>query len=221
MTFSSDAETAMILPVPIAAGAGEDAVDFVALDGYRRFFDDLEHHFQEIARTPGLMGGFGLTSSEVLHVRHVGAFEASFVPHMGLWDRLDARFRIPANVWDHLPTYKSFGFVVFKLQSGKHQKAHPMAFSFPTRDPETLFFPTVHIHDGTVPEDALFDHTFYTQNHPRRDSSSTVPFWMPSVSPASKFLSVRRAHGLIDGSAICWQGALQGMSRNADTLVRI
>ena len=27
-------------------------------------------------------------------------------------------------------------------------RVHPMAFEFPTRSPDEIFFPTAHIHDG-------------------------------------------------------------------------
>ena len=40
ITFSSDEDTAMILPIPVASGATEDAVEFVALDDYPDFFRD-------------------------------------------------------------------------------------------------------------------------------------------------------------------------------------
>jgi hypothetical protein len=220
MTFTSTAETAMILPVPVTAGCGEDAVQFVALDRYRNLFDDLETPFQRMARDARWLGG-GLEAHAILHVRHVGAFEASVVPRIDLWDRLDARFRIPDEVWEQLPAYKSFGFVVFKLRSGTGLRVHPMALSFQTSEPGTLFFPTLHVHDGTVPAEAAFDHTFYTQNRPSPGKSSRVPFWMPSPEPASKFLSVRRTGGLVDGRELCFRASFTGTSQNTDTLVAI
>ena len=152
MTFTSDRQTAMILPIPTASGAPEDVVKFVTLDGYPDFFRDLERHFQQVwANTLTLGGG---PPSLSLKVHLVGAFEASFVPRIEDFDGLDARFRIPPQVWKQLPAYESFGFVVFKLQPGRRVGVHPMAFSFRTRDPETLFFPTVHVHDALVHEAA-------------------------------------------------------------------
>jgi hypothetical protein len=159
MTFTSNEETAMILPIPISTDAAEDAVEFVALDHYPNFFRDLEAHFQRVWANAKMLGGIG--PQVVLKVERVGAFEASFVPSIDLLDRLDARFRINRQLWNQLPQYASFGFVVFKLRPGNHVNVHPMAFSFRTRDPATLFFPTVHIHDGTVHEKVTFDHIFY------------------------------------------------------------
>jgi len=219
MTFSSDEDTAMILPIPVASGAAEDAVEFVALDDYPDFFRDLESHFQRMWSNAKLLGGMGPQAT--LKVEQVGAFEASFVPSMDLLNQLDARFRIPQQVWSQLPAYTSFGFVVFKLRPGKHVNVHPLAFSFQTRDPSTLFFPTVHIHDGTVHEEAAFDHIFYTQNEPTRARSWPTEFWMPSNEAAFRYLRVRRTHGLVDGNAPCFQASLVGAWRNSDILVRI
>lgn len=36
-------------------------------------------------------------------------------------------------------------------------------FEFPTRHPDRLFFPTLHIHDGAVKPFARFAHTLYAQ----------------------------------------------------------
>jgi len=43
MKFTSDEQTAMILPIPVASGAKTDAVQFVGLDHYPDFFRDLEN----------------------------------------------------------------------------------------------------------------------------------------------------------------------------------
>ena len=55
MTFSSDDQTAMILPIPAASAAADEAVEFVALDNYPDFFRDLERHFS--AASVGLYQG--------------------------------------------------------------------------------------------------------------------------------------------------------------------
>jgi hypothetical protein len=164
MTFTSDEQTAMILPIPVASGVGREPVEFIALDDYSRFFRDLETHFSHSRFTT--LGRITTRNFAPLKVQLVGAFEASFVPRMSDFDRLDDRFRIPHDVWKLLPEYDSFGFVVFKLRPGRHAKVHPMAFSFETRDPANVFFPTVHVHDGTFHDEADFDHVLYTQNKP-------------------------------------------------------
>ena len=72
-----------------------------------------------------------------LVVHEVGDFEASFVPGLGDFERLDPRFRIPRTVWDGLPAHQDSGFAVFKLKAST-RKVHPMAFEFPRRQPELL-----------------------------------------------------------------------------------
>jgi hypothetical protein len=59
---------------------------------------------------------------------------------------------------------------VFQLAPGK-VTVHPMAMTFPTRDPDRLFFPTVHVHDGRFHDTAKFDHALYFQ----RPSSAPEP----------------------------------------------
>ena len=76
----------------------------------------------------------------------VGDFEASFVPTVKDFNRLDARFQLPAELFAKMPDYQHFGFAVFKLKPGM-QTVQPMAFDFPAAKPGHLFFPTVHIHD--------------------------------------------------------------------------
>ena len=141
MNFSADAELAMILPLPVPKNAAEDAVQFINLASYPDFFTDLYEAFPR-PRTVS----FGLTASfsEPLEVVSVGSFDASFVPTITDFQRLDARFRLPSSVWQSLPAYQNYGFAVFKLKSGD-LTVHPMAFEFPTIEPTRLFFPTLHM----------------------------------------------------------------------------
>lgn len=215
MTFSSDDETAMVLPIPTAPGTPDDVVEFVALDDYPDFFRDLEVHFRHVWTNLKLLGAG--PPKVPLKVHFVGAFEASFVARIEQFERLDARFRIPQQVWRQLPAYKSFGFVVFKLRPGKRVAVHPMAFSFRTRDPKTVFFPTVHIHDMTLHETAAFDHVLYTQNQLARAWLGT--FWVPGDRAASRYLKVNRTQGLVDSDAPCFQMSVVGTFPNSDIVV--
>ena len=219
MTFTSDDQTAMILPIPTASGAPEDVVKFVTLDGYPDFFRDLERHFQQLWAKTLTLGGAPPSLSLKVHL--VGAFEASFVPRVEDFDRLDPRFRIPPQVWKQLPAYESFGFVCFKLQPGRRVSVHPMAFSFRTRDPETLFFPSVHVHDGLVHEEADFDHILYTQNKPVRRSSWPRAVWVTDGKAASQYLKVARTNGLVDKDVPCFQMSVVGSFPNRDVVVPI
>ncbi len=78
-------------------------------------------------------GSRGKTDSKVLEVKKVGKFDASFVPAIKDFSRMDERFRLPMGVWDKLPMYKEYGFAVFQLMKEEKgaQKVHPMAFEFP------------------------------------------------------------------------------------------
>ena len=149
MAVDTKAVNAMVLPLPTAREAreaGEKAVEFVSLEGNPGFFGDLDGLF-----TPALSEAGSLSLGAPLAVQKVGAFEASFVPSAADFGRLDPRFRLPPGIWRGAPDSLDYGFAVFQLSAGRG-RIHPMALRFTTRDPETLFFPTLHIHDGNVQE---------------------------------------------------------------------
>lgn len=213
MTLAAAEELAMILPLPVPPRPREDAVRFIALDGYRDFFADLKKGFPEpVSRGGWLANGLApAPASQALRVVDVGDFEASFVPTVDDFDRLDDRFRLPRGIWDALPAHHDFGFAVFKLKRGR-SRVHPMAFEFPRRDPERLFFPTVHIHDGAVHPTAHFDHALYCQG-------DAEPGWRESTGAARTFVDVARAKGIVDGAAPAYLRELHGTHANVDHYV--
>ncbi len=164
LSLATKREVAMILPIPVRQGSGEDALTFLNLENYRWIFSDLEACF------PSPIGKAPVIASEpetgffrrTLKVVSVGAFDASYVPTQADFSRMDKRFRLPDDVWSKLPGYRDFGFAVFKLKKGKTE-VHPMAFHFPSARPKSLFFPTLHIHDGEIHSEEEFDHTLYAQ----------------------------------------------------------
>lgn len=158
MSLDTDAKVAMILPIPVPIRTAEDAVEFNDFSDKPDFFEKLDDLFPSM-RSKGLKSRspeFGLK------VHSVGAFEASFSPSRKDMSRLDERFKLPDATWDSLPDYADWGFVVFKLAEGRAER-HPMAFSFPTRFPSKTYFPTTHVHHGTIPEKEVYDHTLYAQ----------------------------------------------------------
>jgi hypothetical protein len=170
MRYSSEVDVAMILPLPTPGSSPEDAVFFIDISGYGSFFQEMESGFppEPVEQYEGLAlsaMGTGDGSQRILAVHDVGSFEASFVPTQEDFSRLDPRFRLPEGVLDRLPMYRDYGFAVFKLKPGRLEP-HPMAFHFPRRNAGELYFPTVHVHDGTVPEKAKFDHLLYCQPAP-------------------------------------------------------
>jgi hypothetical protein len=95
-----------------------------------------------------------------------------------------------------------------------------MAFSFRTRDPQSIFFPTVHVHDSTVHQMADFDHFLYTQNFPGPRSLPRT-FWTPGNRVASEYLDVARTAGVVDGRLPFYQMTVVGSFPNADIVVPI
>ncbi|RYE77062.1 MAG: hypothetical protein EOO74_07500 [Myxococcales bacterium] len=171
MHYRAAGELAMILPLPVPPGSGEDAVRFIDLSGHPSFFADLEQCFRTRRAACAAPGG---SPASLLRVHDVGSFEVSFVPTLADFARLDPRFRLADDVATALPHGADRGFVVVQLREREGQ-LHPIAFDFPTCRPDHLFYPTVHVHDGTVPDHADFEHTLYAQHRDAR------PFlrWQP------------------------------------------
>jgi hypothetical protein len=237
MNVAAVSDVAMILPVPVPPGADEDALRFISLEGYENFFEDVERAFPPL---PAASGAVDLGASDhraTLKVHEVGDFIASFVPTRADFDRVDPTFRLSDSVWSALPDYSDYGFAVFQLKDlqqrpkgfwprllGRTLPAtpktiHPMAFEFPRREPEQLYFPTVHVHDGVVHETAKFDHTLFAQVPAGRAIDQTE--WYPSFSPLGTFVDSNRAGDLIHPEAICCKRSIFGNHPNEDTLVPI
>jgi hypothetical protein len=231
MSLELTEELAMILPLPVPASSAEDAVRFIDLSGYGAFFRDLAKGFPElVSRGKGRFAPQSRAAPvPTLRVHDVGDFEASFVPAVKDFARLDARFRLPEATWDALPAYADWGFAVFKLRSGvrrgffaRFRKAddrrsfHPMAFEFPRRDPGALFFPTVHVHDGQVHHEARFDHTLYLQGDDGWDEKLD---WERSADPAGRFVRCERAQSIVAPQAPMWRQVVGGAGKNRDVVV--
>lgn len=213
MKYRAKDDLAMVLPIPTDPNAGEKAVRFINLEKYEDFFVDMHKGFpppkEEHADTRGKSKSDGK-----LEVFEVGSFVASFVPTVKDFSRLDEQFRLPAEAWDKLPEYKEFGFAVFKLKKGS-QKVHPMAFEFVRANPNRLFFPTVHIHDGTVQPRARFHHVLFCQG----SGNEELVQWTESVQPAGMFVKADRSKGIIDPDAHVYRKVIVGIQQNKDILV--
>ena len=220
MTLNAKSDLAMVLPLPVKIGAGEKAVTFIDLKGYPDFFDDLNNGFPVVMSLSEHTKGEHIPADEsaALEIVQVGNFEASFVPTMKDFARLDKRFRIADGAWKKLPQYRDFRFAVFKLKHGE-AKIHPMAFSFPRRDTSKLFFPTVHIHDGKVHSEAEFDHVLYCQ--PSEHEPLITREWRESDRLAKGFMKMDKTRGLIIAGQHCYQKQMHGTLPNRDTLVSI
>ena len=218
MSLETDKAVAMVLPLPVAAGSTEKALRFISLQKYPNFFDDLAAGFPvpvtHSSNSDSIPLSASMGSNEPLTVYHVGEFDASFVPSVKDFDRLDKQFRLPPSAFKKLPDYKDFGFAVFKLKPGT-QRVHPMAFEFRTALPSRLFFPTVHIHDGQVHAEAEFDHKLYCQ--PSDALQLKMAEWEESPSLANKFMDLKKAANIILAEEHCYKHELRGMLPNKDT----
>jgi hypothetical protein len=234
MRFAAAGDLAMVLPLPVPPRSPEDAVRFINLERYPAFFDDMARGFPRrwVASLGRGMTDSASPAAPKLQVHEVGSFEASFVPRVEDFERLDERFRIPGDVWDRLPAYRDFGFAVFKLKGSPQRsgifhrlrrrppepsKVHPMAFEFPRRNPDLLYFPTVHIHDRQVHPQAHFDHMLYCQ--PGHETEGSLEGWEESSGPAAAFMAAERTGGTVDPDRPCWRRPLEGYLENRDTLV--
>lgn len=232
MAYAARSDLAMVLPLPVPPRSPEDAVRFINLEDYPGFFDRLESAFPSRGDYV-VMHALGAPDTTPLVVHDVGDFEASFVPTLSDFDRLDRRFRIPAAVWDGLPTYRDFGFAVFKLRAStadgvgprrspqlQARKVHPMAFQFPRRDPSLLYFPTLHVHDQTVHAAADFDHVLYCQPQPGWDRAVHLRDWDRSGFVADRYIAaVSMTRGLVDPAKRLYRLPLAGRRQNKDTWV--
>ena len=222
MTMSAEEDLAMILPIPTPKASKEDAVKFLNLEMYPEFFADMRKGFP----VPIYRGGGGGRTRAIakhaptLKVVSVGSYDASFVPTVKDFSRLDEAFRLPADVWDSLPQYKDFGFVVFKLKKTDEEKGagkvHPMAFDFPRADGKKLFFPTVHIHDGKVHDKAGFDHALYCQ---LSGEENVAMKWTESKQPAGMFMDMDKSLGLFDKTGHVYRKEMRGNLKNEDVIV--
>ncbi len=226
MSYASPADLAMVLPLPVPPNPPEDTLNFINLRPYPSFFDDMRSGFPPIMMQSRGVGAVAAGPPK-LRVHDVGDFEASFVPRIDDFVRLDERFRIGPEVWDQLPAYRDYGFAVFKLKASRARRSaglartvfggppwdgtpkprhvHPMAFTFPRRNPELLYFPTVHVHDRKVHKYAWFDHMLYCQADAAIDGD--LKGWEKSRRPASKFIDTPRSGGIVEPDQCCWRTA--------------
>jgi hypothetical protein len=218
MRVVSDGAVAMILPLP-TRNRDETAVEFVDLSHYDQFFEDMAHCFPPRQSRSFVLrrGGKGCRGVP-LKVHSVGAFEASFVPTLADFARLDARFRLPEAVSRQLP-YDDFGFAVFQLSAG-NARIHPMAFSFETRDPSAVFFPTAHAHDGAVHPSANFDHRLYAQGTTEDPGWERGPVMPSFAMKFGKHLQSDRTKGIVQPEMPVVRRELKGSFPNEDTWVR-
>lgn len=199
MDYAADGDIALILPLPTPPNTPADAVHFIDLVGYRDFFADIEKGFPYTRGVPAVKG----------KTRDDARAQASFLASLVEFAELEEQFRIPQETWDKLPEYHDFGFAVFKIRADAPLRS-PIALEFPMRNPNLLYFPTLHIRDGEAPEDANFDLDLFCQARSG---------WLRTYDVASSFMDINKAQGILDPGERVSRMTVQGMHPNSDILV--
>ncbi|WP_395738308.1 hypothetical protein [Prosthecobacter sp.] len=217
MSVNVPRDLAMVLPVPVKKGTGEKEVKFFDFSKYASVFDDLWEMFpSRLTYGDTFAAAIPASASRSLEVVSVGAYDASFVPTAADFSRLDERFRLAEGTWDKLPGYADFGFAVFKLKPGNAQ-VHPMAFSFPTALAGTVFFPTMHIHDGKIHAKETFDHKLYLQGSGLNVMGGG---WEESPGLAVTKVKCGYTHGMVRPEMHVYRNQIRGICDNGDILVK-
>ncbi|MCG3139886.1 MAG: hypothetical protein HDKAJFGB_00806 [Anaerolineae bacterium] len=207
MEYAADNDLAMLLPLPTPPDAAPDAVRFIDLSAYPHFFSDLANGMPK----PRGADALGDAPAYKNFKSSVKNFDAAFAPSRAALTKLDAPFRIPDAVWDELPEYHDYGFAVITLRAAANA-APLLALEFKTRNPQLLFFPTVHIQDGHVPANVYFDHDLYCQHHTN---------WMRSYDNAPSFMNIALTQGIVAPNRRVEWLAVRGMHPNSDIVLEI
>ena len=134
-------------------------------------------------------------------------------------------------MWQALPDYDDWGFAVFKLRPmSRRTNVHPMALDFPRRNPDELFFPTVHVHNGRFEPRATFDHLPFCQDVDRMrldrwNRSSQFEFpdhplyrWITSPWELGEVIA-DRARGIVRADLRCHTFHIRGSYPNVDVVI--
>lgn len=209
MSLAAAEDLAMVLPLPVGPGG----LKFLDLSGQPDFFTRLDAAFPSAVAA----GRGGPPQPAPLPVERVGAFEASFVPGLADFARLDPRFRLDPAIWRQLGVADR-SFAVFQLAGRSSwwrsptREVHPMGLRFDTPGPG-LFFPTLHVHDGAAHPTAAFDHTLYVQAAGR-------PFtWPPGFALRWQRGEAPALGELLALGVPVWRGVLAGELPNQDLLL--
>ena len=237
MQFETQQTNAMVLPVPVQQPSRDSgSMEFISLKENEDFFKDLDKGFP-LAVPPKRRGARSWDKAvdsdmSQLQVHEVGDFIASYVPTLADFSRLDEQFRVPQDSWDQIPQYSDYGFAVFQLKTLKG-KPHPMAFKFKSRligpNQKSVFFPTVHIHDGEVHDLEEFDHALFLQapefdrlsgpyRQRRRLVTDKATGYVRSKWTADRFCDIDACQGIVDKDGLVHRLEMQGRMKNQDVL---
>jgi hypothetical protein len=206
---------AIVLPIPVHPHLGAAGITLLDMSAIPDFFPRLADLIGPPVNPASFPGypGFAPPAAEVLPVHRVGAFHVSIVPTIGDFRRLSGIFALAFRTLEAVlrARYADHAFVVYQFAPGSPE-LHPFGLSFVTRYAH-LYFPTFHVHDGTGPAYAAFDHQLFAQRSElptKGDRPVNHAPWRDRILPRAPF---------IDGNDFIETGVLRGVMPNQDTFV--
>jgi len=221
MMVSAKQELSMILPIPTPQNTSEEDLEFFDLASYPEFFEHMQLCEEPPSKGLGRSFSYSDSLNDSLNVINVGEYDVSFVPSREDFSRLDSRFILDDSVWGKLPQYKSWSFVVFKINPLRAKKFHPFAFSFPTKLTDMVYIPTTHVHDGKVHEREDFDHRIYAQGC--RQSAveySPVDYVRTSYYKTGEHMNLEKTQGIVLDDTLVYS-SIHGSHDNRDVFFNI
>lgn len=218
--YTAEAEFTLILPLPTPPDASAQAVRFIDLSNYDGFFGDLRRGFPDLTREAEKVSLTDRIREKVLDWLDIDTTQAeiTFAPNRAALLHIAEQFKLSAEVQQALARFQQDGFVCLKLAAGSN-RLPPLAFEFPRRAPESVFFPTAHSVGGQFDPQASFNYTLFCQS-PHRSLKWRVAAddnFRPLT--AREFMKPDKAHGLIDPADGLLMQRLRGPFENVDICV--
>lgn len=206
-------ENAMVLPIPVHREVGVAGIELLNLSSIPQLFAWLLALMPALPAYGAPREALGV-GAPPLPVHRIGSFDVSIVPTLDDFARLSGIFKVGLGALLAVleQRYADHAFVVYQIAPST-SLLHPFGVSFVTRY-DHLFFPTLHVHDGSALAQAHFDHRLYAQR-------SRLP--EAGRPPASSTWDKDRWAGapFLDPFTRVESGVLRGMLVNQDTFVEL
>jgi hypothetical protein len=118
--------------------------------------------------------------------------------------------------------YADHAFVVYQIAKGE-SRLHPFGLRFKTRY-QSLFLPTLHVHDGDAPAQAPFDHELYAQRASflsEEMERTGEPFWEVGRNERSTLPARGSLPSFVDSRSPIIRMKVGGLLPNQDTFARV